>query len=182
MAQSSFLTAAACHFCNESWDKQNEKWEELKCNSKMNWMQKRERLKWNLQMIETQKGKNENAMVWWTKCKKRNNHNDYSSFYLVIRMGLEPMTPTLKVLCSTNWASESYQTFFSKASAKVLFFFDTAKLFAKFLFIFVSLPLCRTAYTFEQTSIRAIWNTAIQLYSCELSTLVSVFTSSSFVT
>ena len=34
--------------------------------------------------------------------KKRNNHNDYSSFYLVIRMGLEPMTPTLKVLCSTS--------------------------------------------------------------------------------
>ena len=25
----------------------------------------------------------------------------------VTRMGLEPMTPTLKVLCSTNWASES---------------------------------------------------------------------------
>ena len=27
--------------------------------------------------------------------------------YAVTRMGFEPMTPTLKVLCSTNWASES---------------------------------------------------------------------------
>ena len=28
----------------------------------------------------------------------------------VIRVGLEPTTPTLKVLCSTSWASESVQT------------------------------------------------------------------------
>ena len=71
-----------------------------------------------------------------------NKKEDFvTEILLVIRMGLEPMTPTLKVLCSTNWASESYQTSFSKASAKVLYFFDTAKLFSKFLFIFPSLLL-----------------------------------------
>ena len=31
---------------------------------------------------------------------------------LVIRLGLEPKTPTLKVLCSTCWASESNLIFF----------------------------------------------------------------------
>ena len=34
------------------------------------------------------------------------------SFFLVIRLGLEPKTPTLKVLCSTCWASESNLMFF----------------------------------------------------------------------
>ena len=47
-------------------------------------------------------------------------------------MGLEPMTPTLKVLCSTNWASESNQVTFikrwmMKASAKVKSFFWNTK-------------------------------------------------------
>ena len=44
-----------------------------------------------------------------------------TSFCLVIRMGLEPMTPTLKVLCSTSWASGS-PLYFVKASAKVIRF------------------------------------------------------------
>ena len=35
-----------------------------------------------------------------------------NAFLLVIRLGLEPKTPTLKVLCSTCWASESNLMFF----------------------------------------------------------------------
>ena len=51
-----------------------------------------------------------------------------NSILRVTRMGLEPMTPTLKVLCSTNWASESKLTkTMWKASAKVQFFLLTAK-------------------------------------------------------
>ena len=41
----------------------------------------------------------------------------------VIRLGLEPKTPTLKVLCSTCWASESdLISFFRKVSLKNLEF------------------------------------------------------------
>ena len=34
--------------------------------------------------------------------KKRISHQQYPLLCYVIRMGLEPMTPTLKVLCSTS--------------------------------------------------------------------------------
>ena len=37
------------------------------------------------------------------------------SVLLVIRVGLEPTTPTLKVLCSTSWASESPLCLFKSA-------------------------------------------------------------------
>ena len=51
-------------------------------------------------------------------------------------MGLEPMTPTLKVLCSTSWASGSPCAYVLKASAKLRIFFWLCKLFAYFLYIF----------------------------------------------
>ena len=57
-------------------------------------------------------------------------------FFLVIRMGLEPITPTLKVLCSTSWASGSPCAYVLKASAKLRIFFWLCKLFAYFLHIF----------------------------------------------
>ena len=46
-------------------------------------------------------------------------------FRIVTRMGLEPMTPTLKVLCSTSWASESISNFmFQKRVQRYSFFLN----------------------------------------------------------
>ena len=56
--------------------------------------------------------------------------------FWVIRLGLEPKTPTLKVLCSTCWASESIlfcYRYFPIASAKVWLIFETAKYLNSFL-------------------------------------------------
>ena len=58
-----------------------------------------------------------------------------SPYFLVIRLGLEPRTPTLKVLCSTSWASESCclwrEGVALKSDAKVWTFFVTAKFVSK---------------------------------------------------
>ena len=63
---------------------------------------------------------------------------------LVIRLGLEPRTPTLKVLCSTSWASESPWLLwvtqrcvsFSKAMQSYDFFLFHANLCGGFFKIF----------------------------------------------
>ena len=76
--------------------------------------------------------------VW---IKRKTADNDWLSavfivllFVWVIRLGLEPKTPTLKVLCSTCWASESNLccSHFLIASAKVVLSFESAKLFVIF--------------------------------------------------
>ena len=61
---------------------------------------------------------------------------------LVIRLGLEPKTPTLKVLCSTCWANGSviihaplYHGVW-KSAAKLQCFFEIAKFFEAFFPIF----------------------------------------------
>ena len=57
----------------------------------------------------------------------------------VIRLGLEPRTPTLKVLCSTSWASESRlwkpHGLFPKSDAKLWSFFQIAKYWESFFIL-----------------------------------------------
>ena len=56
--------------------------------------------------------------------------------FSVIQLGLEPRTPTLKVLCSTCWATESIlYAFFRIAGAKVEHFFRTPKHFKHFSYL-----------------------------------------------
>ena len=59
-----------------------------------------------------------NNIIYWLSIKQeRNTLVDIPLVVSVIRMGLEPMTPTLKVLCSTSWASGSPYAF-SKSECK----------------------------------------------------------------
>ena len=44
----------------------------------------------------------QSKMRYTTKQKNLRQSCDYQRFYQVIRPGLEPGTPTLKVLCSTD--------------------------------------------------------------------------------
>ena len=61
------------------------------------------------------------------KCLNKKRDRSICSCLYVIRLGLEPKTPTLKVLCSTNRASGSPMCFILKAGAKVRFFCDIRK-------------------------------------------------------
>ena len=57
----------------------------------------------------------------WNVGIKKESYSSNSLIVWVIRLGLEPKTPTLKVLCSTCWASESNLFFFlSKVLIKSL--------------------------------------------------------------
>ena len=81
---------------------------------------------------------------------EKNSQAAACEFSLVIRLGLEPKTPTLKVLCSTNWASGSplfafdavflEGNYFAKSGAKVLSFFHSAKFLGNFLLDCIHLP------------------------------------------
>ena len=58
---------------------------------------------------------------------------------LVIRLGFEPRTPSLKGMCSTCWASEStYSAFFQKRCKGKTFFLLTKKSWCKTITYFVS--------------------------------------------
>ena len=69
------------------------------------------------------------AFLLYVHKKKRETFQFLS---LVIRLGLEPRTPTLKVLCSTSWASESSFGLSLKCDAKVWFFFIPCKFLSHF--------------------------------------------------
>ena len=78
-------------------------------------------------------------------------------FLFVIPLGLEPRAHTLKVYCSTNWATES--SFVFKRSAKIRLLVLYAKTFSNFLSFTglypISQPLyipckCRTSATSAQ--------------------------------
>ena len=60
------------------------------------------------------------------KRKKAHLEKQNGLFLRVIRLGLEPRTHTLKVYCSTNWATES-AALFPKATQIYNLFFGKSK-------------------------------------------------------
>ena len=86
----------------------------------------------------------------WVRATSGNKKRETGWSLFVIRLGLEPKTPTLKVLCSTNWASGSplfafdavflEGSYFAKSGAKVLSFFHSAKFLGNFLLDCIHLP------------------------------------------
>ena len=87
-------------------------------------------------------------LVFWQEYhQKKNSYNTLIlkelsvfccllAFLLVIQLGFEPRTPTLKVLCSTGWATESFNRVSQLRLQRYIFLFLTQIYFELFSRIF----------------------------------------------